>query len=108
MNNIEPSITTIEAGGKDMEEKSVKDNRSQIDLLLSVPSDIHSDLKKIASLNGVTLKDLAYSYIIDGIAGDARIVKRAEFEDHARKALSGDDFRSKSSREIINDFNLVY
>jgi hypothetical protein len=91
-----------------MGDKSFKDDKSQIEILLSVPSEIGKDLKEIALYTGVTIEHLAYSYIVEGIAGDARIVKRAEFKKHAHKALSGEDFRSKSSREIINDFNLVY
>jgi len=91
-----------------MSEKTTKKDKTQTDLLLSVPDLILYDLKKIASFSDVSLEDLAFSYIIDGIAGDSRIVKRMEFKQHVDKTSRRDDFHSRSSREIINDFNLVY
>jgi hypothetical protein len=91
-----------------MGEKSLKADKTQTDLLVSVPNSIMDDLKKIALFNGVSLEDLGYSYIVDGIASDSRIIKRVEFKRHANETLNTDDFHSKSSKEIINDFNLVY
>ena len=91
-----------------MDEKSIKDHRSLTQITLSVPSDIGNDLEEIASFTGVSVDNLVFSYIVEGIAGDSRILKRSEFKRHAGETLNKDDFRSKSSREIVNEFNLLY
>ena len=91
-----------------MGEEANVDNKSLIKIILSVPRDIGYDLEEIASHNGVSIEDLAYSYIVEGIAGDSRILKRAEFKRQADKRLKHDDFHSRSAREIVNDFNLLY
>jgi len=91
-----------------MGEKEVKDDSSQVEVTLSIPTDIANDLQEIASFNGVSIESLVYSYIIEGITGDSRILKRAEFKRHADDEFNKDDFRSKSPREIVNEFNLLY
>jgi len=91
-----------------MGENAIKKDNSQTEIVLSIPSDIGNDLQEIASFNGVTIEHLAYSYIIEGIAGDSRILKRAEFKRHINENLKQEDFHSKSAREIVNDFNLLY
>ena len=91
-----------------MDEKATKDNTCLIKIILSVPRDIGYDLEEIASHNGVSIENLAYSYIVEGITGDSRILKRAEFKRQADKSLKHDDFHSRSAREIVNDFNLLY
>jgi hypothetical protein len=91
-----------------MGEKAKRDNKSQIKIILSIPRDIGYDLEEIASHNGITIEDLAFSYIVEGIAGDSRVLKRAEFKHQADKNLKHEDFHSKSAREIVNDFNLLY
>lgn len=91
-----------------MGEKEARDKNSLIKIILSVPRDIGYDLEEIASHNGVTIEDLTYSYIVEGIAGDSRVLKRAEFKRQADKNLKHEDFHSKSAREIVNDFNLLY
>lgn len=91
-----------------MAEKAIKDKRSQLQITLSIPSDIGNDLDELASFNGVSIDNLAYSYIVEGIAGDSRILKRAEFRRHVDEELNKNDFHSKSSREIVNEFNLLY
>lgn len=85
-----------------------KENTSQAEILLILPTEVLKDLRKIASLNSSGLDDLIYSYIVDGIAGDSRTVKRMEFSENANKLLGGKSFHSKNAREIINDFNLIY
>jgi len=91
-----------------MGEKATHDGTSHIQITLSVPNDIGKDLQEIAAFNKVSIENLAYSYIVEGIAGDSLILKRAEFKHHVDENLKHDDFRSKSSREIVNDFNLLY
>ena len=91
-----------------MGEKSLKDNNSLVKIVLTVPRDIGYDLEEIASHNGVSIEDLAYSYIVEGIAGDSRVLKRAEFKRQVDKNLKNEDFHSKSARQIVNDFNLLY
>jgi len=91
-----------------MGEEANVDNKSLIKIILSVPRDIGYDLEEIASHNGVSIEDLAYSYIVEGIAGDSRILKRAKFKRQADKSLKHEDFHSRSAREIVNDFNLLY
>jgi len=90
-----------------MGEKTVKNDNGQIKIILSIPRDIGYDLEEIASINGVTIEDLAYSYIIEGISGDVRVLKRAEFKRHANEIFKEGDFHSKSAREIVSDFNLL-
>ncbi len=91
-----------------MGEKAVKNNTSQVLITVPVPADIGRDLEEIASFNGATVESLIYSYIVEGISGDSRILKRAEFKRHADESLNKEDFRSKSAREIVNEFNLLY
>ena len=91
-----------------MSEKAVKDDSDLIKITLSIPRDIGYDLEEIASHNGVSIENLAISYLVEGIAGDSRILKRAKFKRHADKNLKHEDFHSRSSREIVNDFNLLY
>lgn len=91
-----------------MGEKAETNNSSLVKITLSVPREIGYDLEEIASDNDVTIEDLAYSYIVEGIAGDSRVLKRAEFERQVDKNLKHEDFHSKSAREIVNDFNLLY
>lgn len=91
-----------------MVEKAIKDKRSHLQVTLSIPSDIGNDLEEIASFNGVSIDNLAYSYIVEGIAGDSRILKGAEFRRHVDEEPNKDDFHSKSSREIVNDFKILY
>ena len=84
-----------------------KKNEIQPKILLTVPKEVLKDLRKIAAFNNSGLNDLAYSYIVDGIASESRIVKRMEFEDNANDSLGGKSIHSKTAKEIINDFNLV-
>ena len=85
-----------------------KENEIQADILLTLPNEVLKDLRKIAVFNNSGLNDLIYSYIVDGIASDSRIIKRMEFEDNASESLGGKSIHSKTAKEIINDFNLVY
>lgn len=85
-----------------------KENTTQAEILLTLPTEVLKDLRRIASFNNSGLEDLIYSYIVDGIAGDSRTVRRMEFSDNANKLLGGKSFHSKNAREIINDFNLIY
>ena len=85
-----------------------KENEIQAEILLTLPKEMLEDLRKIATFNNTGLNDLVYSYIVDGIASDSRIVKRMEFEDNAHESLGGKSIHSKTAKEIINDFNLVY
>ena len=85
-----------------------KENKIQADILLTLPNEVLKDLRKIAVFNNSGLNDLIYSYIVDGIASDSRIVKRMEFEDNANESLGDKSIHSKTAKEIINDFNLVY
>ena len=91
-----------------MSETITRTNKNQTETLLLIPDEILKDLKEIASFNDITLEDLTYSYIIDGLANDSRIIKRLKFKRHAGETFGKDNFHSRSSREIINDFNLVY
>jgi hypothetical protein len=85
-----------------------KENEIQAEILLTLPKEVLKDLRKIAVFNNSSLNDLIYSYIVDGIASDSRIIKRMKFEDNASKSLGGKSIHSKTAKEIINDFNLVY
>jgi hypothetical protein len=85
-----------------------KENEIQADILLTLPKEMLKDLIKIAVLKNSGINDLVYYYIVDGIASDSRIVKRMEFEDNANVSLGGKSIHSKTAKEIINDFNLVY
>ena len=86
----------------------MKETMDRFDLYLDLPDNILDDLKKIAGFNGVSIQDLAYSYIVDGIAGDSRVLKRVEFTRQVNGALRKDDFLSRDPRQILNDFNLLY
>lgn len=85
-----------------------KKNEIEAEIQLTLPKEMLEDLRKIVAFNNTGLNDLVYSYIVDGIASDSRIVKRMEFEDHANEMLGDKSFHSKTAKEIINDFNLVY
>jgi hypothetical protein len=85
-----------------------KENEIQAEILLTLPKEVLKDLRKIAVFNNSSLNDLIYSYIVDGIASDSRIIKRMKFEDNASESLGGKSIHSKTAKEIINDFNLVY
>ena len=85
-----------------------KENQVRAEILLTLPREVLKDLRKIATFNNCGLDELVYSYIVDGIASDSRIVKRMEFEDNANDSLGHKPIDSKTAREIINDFNLVY
>ncbi len=85
-----------------------KENEIQAEIFLTLPKEMLEDLRKIADFNNTDLNGLVYTYIVDGIANDSRIVKRMEFEDHAHVSLGGKSIHSKTAKEIINDFNLVY
>lgn len=84
------------------------ENEIQTEILLTLPNEVLKDLRKIAAFNNSGLNDLVYSYITDGLANDSRIVKRMEFEDNANELLGGESIHSKTAKEIVNDFNLVY
>ena len=85
-----------------------KENEVRAEILLTLPREVLKDLRKIATFNNSGLDELIYSYIVDGIASDSRIVKRMEFEDNANDSLGNKPIHSKTAREIINDFNLIY
>jgi hypothetical protein len=95
-------------GGNNMKLTISKENETQAEAILTLPKEVLKDLRKIAVFNNSGLNDLVYSYIVDGIASDSRIVKRMEFEDNANVSLGGKSIHSKTAKEIINDFNLVY
>ena len=82
-----------------MDVKAVKQDNDLIKIILSVPRNIGYDLEEIASFNEVTIENLTYSYIIEGISGDARVLKRAELKQHVNETLKKGDFHSKSVRE---------
>lgn len=85
-----------------------KENEIQAEIILTLPKEMLKDLRKITTFNKGGLGELVYSYIVDGIASDSRIVKRMEFEDNANDSLGSKSIHSKTAKEIINDFNLVY
>jgi hypothetical protein len=91
-----------------METKISKENKFQAEILLTLPGEVLEDLKKIALFNNFGFEDLVYSYIVDGIASDSRIVKRMEFTDNVNETLGNKDIHSKTAEEVINEFNLVY
>ena len=82
-----------------MDVKAVKHDNDLVKIILSVPRNIGYDLEEIASFNEVTIENLTYSYIIEGISGDARVLKRAELKHHVNETLKKGDFHSKSVRE---------
>jgi hypothetical protein len=82
-----------------MDVKAVKHDNDLVKIILSVPRNIGYDLEEIASFNEVTIENLTYSYIIEGISGDARVLKRTELEHHVNETLKKGDFQSKSVRE---------
>jgi hypothetical protein len=91
-----------------MSNRTAEKSGHQARLSLSVPDYLFEDLEKVASFSGMSVEDLTYSYIVEGIAGDSRIVKRVEFEQQANETFQKSDFHTKPARDIVNDFNLVY
>jgi len=91
-----------------MKTRISKENKARVEILLTVPGELLEDLKRIAQFNNYRLEDLVYSYIVDGVTSDPRVIKRMEFTDSAREASGGKTFHSKSAKEIINDLNIVY
>jgi hypothetical protein len=91
-----------------MSNRTAEKSEHQVGLSLSVPDFLFEDLKKVASFSGMSIEELAYSYIVEGIAGDSRTVKRVEFEQQASENFQKSDFHTKPARDIVNDFNLVY
>lgn len=91
-----------------MKPNNTSNNSLYTNISLSVPNEIIEDIIKIASFNNTKLDVQIYSYIIDGIANDSRIIKRVDFEDNANEAFGDKSIHKKSAEEIINDFNLVY
>ncbi|GAB4336658.1 MAG: hypothetical protein Kow0089_07210 [Desulfobulbaceae bacterium] len=74
-------------------------------LTVKVPSEIADDLREIARFNETEVEKLLYSYIVEGIAGDARAAKRMRFTDRANEVL-GKNNPPKTVEEIFN--NLVF
>lgn len=91
-----------------MKSKTLADNSTQSVILVTLPTDVLEDLGKFASFNETQLDDLVFSYIVDGIANDSRILKRMEFTDKANRAFGNKPIHSKTAEAIVNDFNLVY
>lgn len=91
-----------------MGERAIKKDDNQVEVTLSIQNDIGNDLQEIASFDGVTIENLAYSYIVEGIAGDSRILKRAKLKRNVGENRKNKDFHAKSAQEIVNDFNFHY
>ena len=91
-----------------MAENAVKGSTNQVAITVSVPVDIGNDLAVIASFNDITVENLVYAYIVEGLSGDSRILKRTECNRNSDETLNKDDFHSKSPREIANEFNVLY
>jgi hypothetical protein len=68
--------------GTIMKTKIVSGNGTQAAITLTLPTEVLGDLKKTATFNETALGDLVYSYIIDGLAGDAIAAKRMQFTDN--------------------------
>lgn len=83
-------------------------NQAHIDILLPLPGEMIRDLKKIAAFNNSELKDLIYSYVVDGLASDSLIIKRLEVDNAADKNSGYKSIHAKTAREILKDFKLAY
>ncbi len=53
-----------------MKTKVMDESSSQGRLIITMPGEVLADLKKIAATNKIKPGDLAYTYIIDGLATD--------------------------------------
>ncbi len=93
-------------GGADMKTKTAINDTILEKVTLVLPKEIVDDLNKIASFNETSREDLVYSYIVDGIAGDSRTVKRMNFTDHVNETLGKNNIPPKTVEDIFN--NLVY
>ncbi len=62
-----------------MKTEIVSGNGTQAAITLTLPAEVLGDLKKTATHNKTGLGDLVYSYIIDGLAGDAIAAGRMAF-----------------------------
>jgi len=91
-----------------MKTKISKENTSQAEILLTLPEEVLEDLRKIALFNNSGFEDLIYSYIVNGIASDSRIVKSMESTGNVNEILGKKNFHLKTAKEIISDFKLVY
>ena len=78
----------------------------QEQVTLTLPREIVDDLNTIALFNETNLKDLVYSYIVDGIASDSRAVNRMKFTDKANEVMGKHNILPKTVEDIFN--NLVY
>lgn len=85
-----------------MSNRTAKEGGFQAELSPAVPDYLFEDLKKVASFSGMSVEDLAYSCVVERIAGDYRMVKRVEFEQHANKTFEKDDFHSRPARDFMS------
>jgi hypothetical protein len=89
-----------------MNTNGVEKTKIQAEILLTLPNEVLEDLKKIASFNNTALKDLVFSYVVDGIACDSEIMKRTGFKSHINDIAGKSTFYSRTAEEIIKDFKL--
>ena len=76
------------------------------ELIFTLPKEIIDDLKHISAFNKTDLEKLVYSYIVDGIASDARAARRKKFTDRANEVWSKNNIPPKSVEDIFD--NLIY
>lgn len=74
---------------------------SEEKVCLTLPEEIVEDLKRIATFNDMEMEKLVYSYIVDGIAADARIARRMEFTDKTNEVLKKFNVPPKSVEDIF-------
>ena len=68
---------------------------------LALPGEIVADLKRIAAFNDMEFEKLLYSYIVDGLAADARTARRVKFTDKTNEVLRKYHVPPKTVEEIF-------
>jgi len=74
----------------------------------TLPDDVYRDIERIAEFNETTIEQLVHAYICEGVAGNSRIARRVEFEEHRNENHSKDDVDESIGEEIMHDSSLMY
>jgi len=91
-----------------MQNTSHTNSETRSSLSLDIPQELLEDLRKLAEHNDTSVEELAFAYIIEGLAGDSQLIKRLKFRDQATENLAEKGLMEKTPREIINDFNFLH
>ena len=71
-------------------------------VILTLPDGMVADLKRVAAFNNISLYDLIYSYIAEGLEGDSLAINRLKFTDSANKVLEKNNMPPKSFEDIFD------